>query len=266
MAKAGVVSAVPDTDDPFVSAAKTVKKPKSDTEAETRGKQKRPMDHMRAFKEADKNQDGFLTIDEFSKMARLTRIGADKRASLFKFLDKNSDGKLYHREIHPTEHGRFGKLIAGFRRFDTDQSGGLSLVELKEVPIFKKMEIKHMEKMFRGLDRNGDDQIERSELMRANKRDRPVFNFAKHDKDGSGGLNFEEYSTLPFMNRVSKERRTKIFKRIDLDQNQELSHREINHANHGKRGRQNEGEENNNRGKRKPFSPQDGSRGGAHFF
>ncbi len=187
-------------------------------------------DHLRAFRQADTNQDGFLTVEEFENMQRLARLESEKRKRLFAFLDKNKDGKLHHKELHPATPPHFGMVLNHFARLDTDGSGSLSLNELSKAPLFAKTPADQLARLFAKMDRNKNGQLEKSDLMIHGHRDRPAIQFGQHDKDNSGGLSFEEYSTIPFMDRVPEQRRKKIFERIDANKDQQLSPEEIRKA------------------------------------
>ena len=218
----------------------------------------RGADYLRAFKEADVNKDGFLSIEEFSKMKRLARFDEAKKKRLFAYLDKNQDGKLHHRELHPQGPGRFSQIIKNFPRLDVDGSGGLSIDEMSKAPIFKKVAGEHLKRLFNKLDKNKNQELEKSELVRASQRGRPMIHFAKHDKDKSGGLSFEEYSAIPFMNRISLEKRKKIFDRIDVNGDQELSADEIRKAHHPQRKHDRHGREGSRNRKKGPEFPKQG--------
>lgn len=182
---------------------------------------------LSGYKEADTNDDGILTIDEFEKIKRLARLEPEKRQRLFSFLDKNKDGKLHHNELHPTSPAHFGKVLKQFDRLDKDSSGGLSQEELGKALLFTEIPTSQLARVFGKIDRNNNGEIEKNELAKHEYHERPPIHFAQHDRDKSGGLSFEEYSAMPFMNRVPKQRCKKIFDRIDVDKDQQLSPQEI---------------------------------------
>ncbi|MFK7909423.1 MAG: EF-hand domain-containing protein [Akkermansiaceae bacterium] len=190
----------------------------------------RDHDNQRAFRDADVNQDGFLSPEEFAQMKRLARLDSAKRERIFSFLDKNKDGKLHHRELHPVAPPRMGQLAKSFQRLDSDKSGGLNREELAKSPVFKNTPQEHLDRMFRKMDRNKNKELEKSELMKAAHRIRPTIGFEKYDEDKSGGLSFTEYSSMPFMNRVNEDRRKKAFERIDLNKDKQLTPDEIRKA------------------------------------
>lgn len=182
---------------------------------------------LSGYKEADTNDDGILTIDEFEKIKRLARLEPEKRQRLFWFLDKNKDGKLHHNELHPTASEHFGKALKQFDRLDKDNSGGLSQKELGKALLFAEIPTSQLARSFGKIDRNNNGELEKNELAKHEHHVCPPIHFAQHDRDKSGGLSFEEYSAIPFMNRVPKQRCKKIFDRIDTDKDQQLSPQEI---------------------------------------
>lgn len=202
---------------------------------------RRETDRQRAFRDADENKDGYLSLEEFGKMKRLARLDPEKRKRIFTFLDKNKDGKLQHQELHPHRGNRFGPLLKNFAQLDADDSGGLSLEEFGKSPVFKNAQPERLARLFHKLDKNKNGQIEKSELLRTGRHGKPVMHFEQYDKDKSGGLSFEEYSSIPFMERVSEDRRREIFDRIDTNNDQQLTADEIKRASrrhrHDGRGR-----------------------------
>ena len=46
---------------------------------------------------------------------------------------------------------------------------------------------------------------------------RPDIHFTNHDANSSGGLDYQEYAGIPWMNKWPEQRRKKLFDRIDRD-------------------------------------------------
>jgi len=189
------------------------------------------------FKALDKDGDGFLNFEEFSQSERLLRIDEEKRRKLFDFLDRNKDGKLHMRELRPAAPRWMSSLRKEFDRLDVNQSGSLDFVEFSKASQIAKMDERQRQKLFKRLDRNKDQSIQRSELRgpggpgsyREHKA-HPNIDFGKYDTNQSGGLDFDEYSRLPWMSRIPEERRKMIFKKLDRDKNGEISPEEVKFA------------------------------------
>lgn len=193
----------------------------------------RGRERAKVFAKADVNKDGALTFEEFSAMDRLVKMQEEKCRRLFDFLDRNKDGKLHRRELQPREPDWLPPLRKQFGRLDANQNGALDMAEFLSFPHMKGKDRRMVERLFFRLDRNKNKVLERGELKRmGGLKPRPRFDFDKHDLDQSGGLDFKEYSTLPFMDRVPERRRKKLFERIDADKDGDISRAEIRAAHH----------------------------------
>jgi len=85
--------------------------------------------------------------------------------------------------------------------------------------------------LFERLDQNKNNGIEWSELNAKPRRfSQPDGGFAAHDKNASGGLDYEEYSQMPWVCKWPELRRKKLFERIDVDGDGELSKHEVRDA------------------------------------
>ncbi len=185
----------------------------------------------KAFEAVDANKDGVLTFEEFSQMGRLTKMDEPKRRKLFDFLDRNKDGKLHLRELQPREPSWLAPLRKGFATFDADKNGGLDLKEFSQCPQIAHKGEEVALRIFTRIDHNKNKRIERFELKwSGGPRARPPIDFAKYDSNTSGGLDFEEYSKLPLMEKIPEARRKKLFDRIDADKSGEISAGEVKAA------------------------------------
>ncbi|BDS05535.1 hypothetical protein NT6N_05750 [Oceaniferula spumae] len=183
------------------------------------------------FKALDADQDGALNFEEFSSSERLAQLDEEKRRRLFNFLDRNKDGKVQQSELKPRAPHWLTGLAKDFNELDADKNGTLALDEFSKAKGLEKKEAAELEKSFQRLDRNKDGMLQRSELKsHLGSRPRPEMDFKKFDTNQSGGLDYEEYSKLPFVVRFPDDRRQKHFKRIDSDGNGELSPAEIHDA------------------------------------
>ncbi|NWK56092.1 EF-hand domain-containing protein [Verrucomicrobiaceae bacterium N1E253] len=185
------------------------------------------------FKALDLDGDGFLTFEEFSQSPRLARIDDQKRRRLFSYLDRNKDGKLDMSELKP-KPPRWTKSIEDeFDQHDTDKSGAIDYEEFSKISFFAKMEDAERRRMFRRLDRNQDQKIQKGEVKRAMHgpgRGMPHLDIHKYDTNQSGGLDYSEYSSMPWVDRIPEERRKLLFERLDVDGDGEIKPEDIRRA------------------------------------
>lgn len=191
----------------------------------------KPGERFKAFKDVDVNKDGALSFEEFSSMSRLKNMDESKRRKLFDFLDRDKDGKLHMRELQPREPKWIGALRKEFAKVDANKDGSLDLAEFSKLPFFKDKDQEMVKKIFEKADRNKNQKIDRQELkFPTGSRQHAHLDFAKYDKNSSGGLDFQEYSAIPWMKKCPDGRRKKLFDRIDADKNGEISQKEIRAA------------------------------------
>ncbi len=213
-------------------------KSKADHTRKTPGKHLIGRDRAQLFEEVDKNHDGLLTFLEFSGIKRLARLDEAKRRRIFDMLDRNKDGNLQLCELQCREPGWLRGLRRSFDRLDINRDGTLDFKEFTKLSSLEKKDEHVRKRMFAKLDRNQNGTIERSELRwRGRRPHHPRFDFSKYDKDNSNGLSYEEYSKIPWINKVPETRRKKLFQRIDVDKNGEISPDEVRNARPGRRHR-----------------------------
>lgn len=188
-------------------------------------------DRFKAFKEVDADKDGSITFDEFSTMSRLKNMDEAKRRKLFDFLDRDKDSKLNLRELQPSEARWVSAIRKGFNKLDANNDGGLDMAEFSNLPQFKGKDKALLVKFFAKLDRDENKSIKKPELKpTAGHHPRPHFDFANYDTNSSGGLDFNEYSKMPWMEKCPETRRKKLFERVDVDENGEISAEEVRSA------------------------------------
>jgi Ca2+-binding EF-hand superfamily protein len=201
---------------------------------------------MAAWRMADRDGDGTISQEEFEAMPRVRNLPEDKRAQLFKRLDKSGDGKLSREEL-----GRFGKPPDGqdppmkrLWELDADQSGGVSYEEFKAGGFFKKLPPEKQEMVFKRLDTDGDGVIspkdrpetpfKRADGKRGPKSERSMDDDngpsekpgqinKKLDLDGDGSVSFEEFRLGPAMKGLSEDQQEDRFELLDRNGDQKIS-------------------------------------------
>jgi Ca2+-binding EF-hand superfamily protein len=144
----------------------------------------------KGWKEADSDGDGKITQAEFQNLPRIQKLEEERRSHIFNRLDKNGDKVLNSAELSPGERPpqERREAMMRFKALDTDNSGGVSLEELKNGELFKKLPVEKQETLFRRLDTDGDGQItvrdrpERPPGGPDKRMDRP----GKPDREGDG--------------------------------------------------------------------------------
>ena len=202
------------------------------------GERKRAQGHVgkqrfKAFREADADMNKMLSFAEFSAMPRLKNMDEEKRRKLFEFLDYDKDSVLRVSELQPGDPRWSVLARKEFACLDADGDGALSLPEFNGLAQFLGKNDEKLAKLFKKADRNKNGQIERFEL-RSGSRPlvRPDIHFTNHDANSSGGLDYQEYAGIPWMNKWPEQRRKKLFDRIDRDGDGEISGMEIRNAHH----------------------------------
>lgn len=195
---------------------------------------KRPFAEV--WKEADKDNDSFLSSTEFAAMPRIVNIPEEKRANIFKRLDKDGDGKLSREEL-----GRFGKPhdkggnqpMKRLWELDADKSGGISFEEFKAGEVFKKLPPEKQDAVFRRLDTDGDGVITPKDKpeppFRGPKKDgdrpeKPPEQINRRlDTNGDGALSFEEFRVGPAVKNLTEDQQEERFEMLDRNDDLKIS-------------------------------------------
>ncbi|MDP4625249.1 MAG: hypothetical protein NWT08_08945 [Akkermansiaceae bacterium] len=139
---------------------------------------------------------------------------------------RGGEGRMEERE---GKEGRRGPHMAPpgemFLQMDTDKDGNISKAEFFAAPRLERLPEDKRALIFERLDGNSDGVVTRQEIfkMRDDAERKAVDGFHKLDADGSGGLNFEEFSQGEFFGKLPEERRRQMFERMDTDGSGEIT-------------------------------------------
>jgi Ca2+-binding EF-hand superfamily protein len=111
------------------------------------------------FKRMDKDGDGKISKREFFASPRMARLPEEKREEIFARLDRNGDGFLAAAEIRGMRHDAEQRAREGFRKLDTDNSGGLSFEEFSKGEFAIKLPEEKRRQIFDRMDTDGDGEI-----------------------------------------------------------------------------------------------------------
>lgn len=180
----------------------------------------------RAFKNADKNDDGRVDAGEYVG-GSLGRAAAAKREE-FDLWDLNDDGSLNLEEFK--KRGNQPKKRRDpeedFRKWDKDEDEKLTYAEYVDgrAPYWRK----NAQRTFFKMDRDGDDVVtfEESEARYDDEPQTARQQFRVRDADRDGVLSEEEF--LTFDKTEEKQKRGRVnFRRFDIDEDGGLAFEEF---------------------------------------
>lgn len=209
------------------------------------------------WKKGDMDQDGSLSLEEFSAMPRIENLPSEKQASLFQRLDKNADGRLGRDELSRggrPQGGDGGPPMMRLWELDLDKSGGVSLDEFKSGKFFKKLPPERQDALFARLDTNRDGTItpkdrpeppfkERGGADGPQGADRghpqggkpgqggkqggprmePQQMLRQLDKDADGSISFDEFRASPMVKNLTEDEQEDRFEALDKNGDLKLS-------------------------------------------
>ncbi len=215
------------------------------------GKKRERREMERPFGEglraADSNHDGFISKEEFAAMPRIANLPEEKRANLFKRLDKNEDDLLGRDELDQMGKPRDGDVppMARLWELDTDKSAGISFEEFKGGRFFMKLPPDKQDAVFKRLDTDKDGIItpkDRPEPAfkrpdgrehrkgpdgkhpaRKNDSGKPESINARLDLNGDGALSFEEFRVGPEVKDLSEDEQEERFELLDRNGDLKIS-------------------------------------------
>jgi Ca2+-binding EF-hand superfamily protein len=204
---------------PAVCLAQSEAPPAGPPPAEIRSHRRPPKPFAEIWKLANTDHDDFLSTAEFAAMPRVENLPEEKKAALFKRLDKDTDGKLSRDELSRSSKPQAGPPRQRLWELDTDKSGGVSFEEFKLGPLHAKLAPEKREKVFHRLDTDGDGEITpKDKPLPPRRRPEPKPPAAlnlKLDLDGDGALSFEEFRKGPQVKGLTEDEQEQRFQEID---------------------------------------------------
>ncbi len=207
-----------------------------------------------AWKNADANDDGFISLAEFHGIARIQVLPEDQREKIFERLDKNGDGNLGRDELMRFSRPHDGPAKKRLWELDVDRSGGISIEEFREGHFFKKLPAAKVTEVFSHLDTDQDGLITPSDrpespFKKVEGKPRPKGkkgsmgpkdSEAEHpgkdgdadrlgklirnlDADGNGGLSFEEFRIGAGVEQLGEDEQEDRFEKLDHNGDLEIS-------------------------------------------
>ena len=202
---------------------------------------------MEKWQAADTDHDGFLSQDEFTATPRIQNLPEEKRANIFKRLDKDADGKLSRDELailnkpHDGKPGQPGERMKRLWELDADKNGGISFEEFKAGPMYMKLSAEKQQEVFHRLDSDGNGVIDPKDrperpLNRPGQPDgkhpdgkrpdhghKPEGINRRLDLDGDGALSFDEFRTGAAVKDLPEDQQKARFELLDRNHDLKLS-------------------------------------------
>lgn len=222
---------------PAVCLAQPAEPPKAPSAEKGDPSDGRKHPFQEAWKAADKDGDGAISATEFAAMPRIQNLPEEKRANIFKRLDKNDDGKLGREELSGMgkRHDKHDQPMKRLWELDADKSGGISFEEFKAGQVFQKLPPEKQEAIFRRIDTDGDSLITPKDrpqkpFKRPKKGDGDHDNGKapdrinrKLDTNGDGSLSFEEFRMGPAVKHLNEDEQEDRFELLDRNKDLKIS-------------------------------------------
>ncbi len=124
------------------------------------------------------------------------------------------------------QRGGHKHIMDNWRKADTNGDGAISLDEFRAMDRIANLPADKQEAIFKRLDINADGQLHTEELRRMmpppDARMQSWLHLKELDKDGSGGVSFEEFQAAPMVAKLPPEARQSLFRRLDVDGDGEI--------------------------------------------
>jgi calcium-dependent protein kinase len=123
------------------------------------------------FIEADKSQDGTLSLSEFKDALSQLNYSADEIESIFSKIDVNQTGNILYTEfLAATLEARgnidMHKMAEAFQQLDVTETGYIEKADLQKL-LPKNIKEEEMEKLIADVDADGDGRISFQEFTKA---------------------------------------------------------------------------------------------------
>lgn len=175
---------------------------------------------MEMWKKADTDGDGSISLAEFAAMERPGRLPEEKRAEIFKRIDKNADGKIGPDEM---PKGHPGGGMPPLEQVDFDKDGKIVFEEFQKLGFVARLPEDRQRALFARMDRDGDaaltpkDRPERDGRGKGKgeRRFNPLDMVKNHDKNGDGALSFDEFREMSWLKDKGEDEQEEHFERFD---------------------------------------------------
>lgn len=200
-----------------------------------RDKDKRPPEDRPGagmFKRADTDNDGFISLAEFSALERIAKLPEEKRIEIFKRFDKDGDGKVSAEEMQPFHRGGMPPM----KDMDLNKDGRITFDEFEKAPFIAKLPEERRRAVFDRMDTDKDGALTPKDRPqrrppgpgegrgdgggRRGGRGNPLDMIRDLDKNGDGALSFEEFRQAPFLKDRDEDFQEARFN--EMDRNKDL--------------------------------------------